>query len=51
MGALVLHRSSRSPPDSGSYNKLDPKKGAEIKITRDPPFPEPSFIFLSKVMI
>ena len=48
MGALALHRSSRLPSDSGSQHNLDPKKGAHINLIRDAPFPEPSFICLSK---
>jgi hypothetical protein len=49
MGALVLYSCSRLPLDSGLLN-LHPKKMI-INLIRDVPFPEPTFICLSKVPV
>jgi len=48
MEALVLHSSSRLLPDSDP-DIIWVQNGAHIKLKSDAPFPEPSFIYLSKV--
>jgi hypothetical protein len=54
MGAIVLHSSSRLPPDSAPNIIWIQKKEDQIeliKLISDVPFPEPSFICLSKVPV
>jgi len=50
MGALILQRSSRLP-QTQDPNIFWVQKGAQNKLIRDAPFPESSFICLSKVLI
>jgi len=51
MGALILHRSSQLPPDSAPNIIWIQRKGVQINLIQDAPFPEPSFICLSKVLV
>jgi len=50
MGVLILHRSSRFP-QTQAPNIIWVQKGAQNKLIRDAPFPEPYFICLSKGLV